>query len=124
MARYSFTVGERFSADPRDVLALESDAARWAEWAGPVLRRFRWADDVSIEGSVGAVRELPLGPVALRERTTMLKPGSEHAYTMLPRWPFRDFVGRLSVRALPEGGGELEWSFSFRTRDPVVGVAT
>lgn len=39
MAGHSFTVVERFSAEPADVLALQSDPARWREWAGPLLLR-------------------------------------------------------------------------------------
>lgn len=64
MTTYSFRITERFSAQPGDVRALATDAARWREWAGPLLSRFRWP------------------PVA------------EHEYTMLPTWPLRCRPGK------------------------------
>ncbi|MCT1432746.1 alpha/beta hydrolase [Dietzia maris] len=75
MAVHSFTIVERFSAEPGDVLSLASDAARWQEWA-PVLLR-------------GLGRRHP---------------------------------GAVTVRALPGGGGELEWECSIRTSDRVIGT--
>lgn len=97
MPVHTVTITEQFSAEPDDVLTLVADAARWREWTGPLLRRGR-----------------PAG----------FELDEKHAYELPPVWPFLHRVGRLSTRARPGGGGELEWSFSFRTRDPVVGVAT
>lgn len=99
MATHTVRVRVQFSADPADVLGLESDAAQWRQWAGPPLRGFR-----------------------RRSSTTALEPGVEHVYAVQPMRQLYDRVGRVTVRARPGGGGELEWTCSFRSANPVVGV--
>ncbi|WP_010542279.1 alpha/beta hydrolase fold domain-containing protein [Dietzia alimentaria] len=134
MARHDvrFSVERSFDGDAAELLEREARAQRWPEWAGPLFGRFRPApadtepatsEIVASDGNeVGAVRELTLGPLTLREQTEEYFPGSHHVYSMEPLWPMRDYLARVEVVPSPAGGGILRWSAVFTVPHPALGV--
>ena len=116
-----FTIDRSFTGDAGELLAREADAARWAEWASVPMRSFRWAQSPPPDLGEGAVRRLAAGPIAIVERTVSYVPGESHTYSMDPLATVRNYLATLTVRPNDGGGGELTWSVSFDTVDPVSG---
>ncbi|WP_020663285.1 SRPBCC family protein [Amycolatopsis benzoatilytica] len=118
--RYSFEVNRVSTAPPPVLFRLESDGSLWADWAKPLIWQSRWArrgDD----GRVGAVREVGLWPVLLRERTVEYESDRRHVYTFDGSGPVRDYRAEVTFTPNAAGGTDLRWTGSFEPRIPGTG---
>jgi hypothetical protein len=118
--KFSFEVNRTSTASPDALFALEAEGPRWAEWGKPLIVQARWKRQGSGEpAGVGAVREVGLWPVLIREETLEYEPGHKHVYTFFGANPITDY--RAEVRFTPADGGgtHLRWTGSFT--EPVRG---
>ncbi|MDT8910185.1 SRPBCC family protein [Amycolatopsis sp. PS_44_ISF1] len=123
--RYSFEVNRVSRATPAALFRLESDGSLWSTWARPLIARSRWADRGEGDaGGVGAIREIGLGPVLVRERTLEYEPDRRHVYTMASPAPFKDYRAEVLFTPNAAGGTDLRWSGSFTEGAPGTGPIT
>ena len=119
----SFAVRATSPAPPAAVFALLADGARWADWAGPLVPRSRWAPTGAPAPGVGAVRILGLPPLSTREEIVEYVPGRGLAWTVRGGGlPVRDY--QVSVHLEPSAGWtEMVWTGRFRPAVPGTGRA-
>ncbi|GHE98914.1 MxaD family protein [Amycolatopsis deserti] len=114
---FTFEVTRTSSAPPATLFRLETDGARWSEWAKPLVvvsRWARWADPV---GGVGAIRTVGTWPLLTHEETVEYEQDRRHVYTFAEPAPVRDY--RAEVLFEPHGTGtRLTWRGSFREKVP------
>jgi len=118
--RFSFEVNRTSTAPPSALFALEADGPRWAEWGKPLIFQARWARRGAEEpDGVGAVREVGLWPVLIREETLEYEPGRKHVYTFATGKPLKDYRAEVLFTPADDGGTHLRWTGSFT--EPVPG---
>ncbi|MEV6872532.1 SRPBCC family protein [Amycolatopsis sp. NPDC051128] len=118
--KYSFEVNRTSSAPPSALFALEADGPRWAEWGKPLVVQARWARQGTEEpAGVGAVRELGLWPVLVREETVEYEVDRKHVYTFFGANPIKDYRAEVLFTPTADGGTHLRWTGSFT--EPVRG---
>ncbi|MGW7532150.1 SRPBCC family protein [Amycolatopsis sp. NPDC054798] len=117
--RYSFEVNRVSTAPPSALFRLESDGTLWSTWARPLVWQSRWA--VPGDGGVGAVREVGLWPVLLREKTLEYVPDRRHVYTFDGPGPVHDYRAEVAFTPNADGGTDLRWTGSFAERIPGTG---
>lgn len=118
--KYSFEVNRTSTAPPSALFALEADGPRWAEWGKPLIVQARWARRGTDEpDGVGAVREVGLWPVLIREETLEYEPGRKHVYTFFGANPIKDYRAEVLFTPNATGGTDLRWTGSFT--EPVRG---
>ncbi|MEV6829243.1 SRPBCC family protein [Amycolatopsis sp. NPDC051102] len=118
--KYSYEVNRTSSASPETLFALEADGPRWAEWGKPLIVQARWARQGTDEpAGVGAVREVGLWPVLIREETVEYDPGRKHVYTFFGANPIKDYRAEVLFTPTAAGGTHLRWTGSFT--EPVRG---
>ncbi|MDQ0377826.1 SRPBCC family protein [Amycolatopsis thermophila] len=114
---FSFEVTRTSSAPPAALFRLETDGARWSEWAKPLVvvsRWDRWADPV---GGVGAIRAVGAWPLLMREETLEYEQDRRHVYTFAEPAMVRGYRGEVLFE--PEGTGtRLTWRGSFQEKVP------
>ncbi|ATY09055.1 SRPBCC family protein [Amycolatopsis sp. AA4] len=120
--RYSFEVNRVSAAAPPVLFRLESDGPRWSTWARPLVWQARWAE-LGDDGGVGAVREVGLWPVLLREKTVEYVPDRRHGYAFDGFGPVRDYRAEVAFTPNAAGGTDLRWSGSFTEGIPGTGPA-
>ncbi|MCR6489752.1 SRPBCC family protein [Amycolatopsis sp. OK19-0408] len=118
--KFSFEVNRTSSASPEALLEREADGPRWAEWGKPLIVQARWKRQGADEpAGVGAVREVGLWPVLIREETVEYEPGRRHVYTFFGANPIKDYRAEVVVTPTDGGGTHLRWTGSFT--EPVRG---
>jgi hypothetical protein len=118
--KYSYEVNRTSSAPPAALFALETDGPRWAEWGKPLIVQARWKRPGTEEpAGVGAVREVGLWPVLIREETLEYEPGRKHVYTFFGANPIKDYRAEVLFTPTADGGTHLRWTGSFT--EPVRG---
>jgi hypothetical protein len=118
--KFSFEVNRTSTAPPAALFALEADGPRWAEWGKPLIVQARWARQGADEpAGVGAVREVGLWPVLIREETLEYEPGRKHVYTFFGANPIKDYRAEVLFTPATGGGTHLRWTGSFT--EPVRG---
>jgi polyketide cyclase/dehydrase/lipid transport protein len=118
--KYSYEVNRTSSAPPAALFALETDGPRWAEWGKPLIVQARWKRAGTDEpAGVGAVREVGLWPVLIREETLEYEPGRKHVYTFFGANPIKDYRAEVLFTPTADGGTHLRWTGSFT--EPVRG---
>ena len=115
--RRSFVATSSSAAAPDAVFALLAAGDRWAEWAGPVVPRSRWAVPGDPVGTVGAVRRLGIGPLSSLERIVEHEPGRRLGYVVDSAAPMRGYRAVVDLAPRTDGGTDITWSASF---EPVV----
>ncbi|WAL65339.1 SRPBCC family protein [Amycolatopsis cynarae] len=120
--RYSFEVSRTSSAPPGRLFRLETDGARWADWAGPLVPRSAWQRWGRPVGGVGAVRRLGLWPVLVYEETLEYEQDRRHVYTFARSAPVHDYRAEVLFTPAPGGGTDLCWRGSFTERLPGTGA--
>lgn len=119
---YVVEVAMTSKARPETVYDLVSDAEQWQHWAGPVVPKSGWARRGTPEpAGVGAIRQVGLWPVWIREETTAAEPGRRHEYVMRGSGPIRDYVGEVVLTPLDDGGTRLVWTVRFTELVPGTG---
>ncbi len=118
--KYSFEVNRTSTASPEALFALEADGPRWAEWGRPLIVQARWARRGTEDpDGVGAVREVGLWPVLIREETLEYEPGRKHVYAFAGGRPIKDYRAEVLFTPTAGGGTHLRWTGSFT--EPVTG---
>ncbi|WP_236789930.1 SRPBCC family protein [Amycolatopsis sp. GM8] len=116
---FSFEVNRTSTAPPGILFRLETDGARWSDWAKPLRSSWaRWADPV---GGVGAIRRVGLFPVIMYEETIEYEQDRRHVYTLVRRTPVHDYRGEVTFTPNAAGGTDLRWRGSFGERFPGTG---
>ncbi|MFD4250529.1 SRPBCC family protein [Amycolatopsis thermoflava] len=117
---FSFEVTRTSSAPPATLFRLETDGARWSDWAKPLIvvsRWDRWADPA---GGVGAIRAVGAWPLLMREETLEYEQDRRHVYTFAEPAPVRGYRGEVTFE--PDGAGtRLTWRGSFQEKIPGTG---
>lgn len=118
---FSFEVNRTSSAPPDKLFRLETDGARWSDWAKPLVMQSaweRWADPV---GGVGAIRRVGLFPVLMHEETLEYEQDRRHVYTMARPAPVRDYRAEVTFGPNAAGGTDLRWRGAFTEKVPGTG---
>ncbi|MFC4001463.1 SRPBCC family protein [Prauserella oleivorans] len=123
---YSFEVTRTSTAKPETLFRLETDGARWSDWAKPLVLQSSWRDEGDpAPGGVGAIRQVGAWPLLLSEQTIVYEPPHRHVYTFTgPGAPANDYRGEVLFTPNDAGGTDLCWRGSFteavRGSGPVV----
>ncbi|WP_410668229.1 SRPBCC family protein [Amycolatopsis sp. cmx-4-68] len=118
--KFSFEVNRTSTAPPAALFALEAEGPRWAEWGKPLIVQARWKRQGADEpAGVGAVREVGLWPVLIREETIEYEPGRKHVYTFFGANPIKDYRAEVLFTPAADGGTHLRWTGTFT--EPVRG---
>jgi Polyketide cyclase / dehydrase and lipid transport len=112
---FSFEVNRTTSAPAATLFRLESDGARWSEWAKPLIVQSSWeCHGDPPPGGVGAVRKVGMWPMLMREKTIGYEKDRRHAYAQIgPRLPAKDYRAELLLTPNSKGGTDLRWIGSF-----------
>lgn len=117
--RFRFEISS--SATPDRLFQLLSDAPSWPMWF-PAARRVDWvrSGNDGQRGTVGAVRRVLLGPIAVEEEILVSRAPLHHAYRINTAIPVKDH--RADVWFHPvEGGTRIVWTSSFTSGVPRMG---
>jgi hypothetical protein len=112
---FSFEINRTSSAPPATLFRLETDGARWSEWAKPVVVQSSWEQQGDpAPGGIGAVRKVGLWPVLMREKTVEYEQDRRHVYALMsPPTPAKDYHGEAVFTPNASGGTDLRWTGSF-----------
>jgi Polyketide cyclase / dehydrase and lipid transport len=115
---FSFEVNRTTSAPAATLFRLETDGARWSEWAKPLIAQSSWERQGDPPpGGVGAVRKVGMWPMLMREKTIAYEKDRRHAYAQIgPRLPAKDYRAELLLTPNATGGTDLRWIGSFTER--------
>lgn len=112
---YSFEVNRTSTAPPEVLFRLETDGARWSEWAKPLIVQSSWARRAdSAPGGIGAIRAVGLWPVLMREETLEYEQDRRHVYTFAGQpAPAKNYRAEVFFTPNAAGGTNLRWTGSF-----------
>jgi polyketide cyclase/dehydrase/lipid transport protein len=112
---FSFEINRTTSAPAATLFRLETDGARWSEWAKPLIVQSSWERQGDpAPGGVGAVRKVGMWPMLMREKTIAYEKDRRHAYAQIgPRLPAKDYRAELLLTPNATGGTDLRWIGSF-----------
>jgi uncharacterized protein YndB with AHSA1/START domain len=120
--KFSFEVKRTSSAPPATLFRLETDGARWSEWAKPVVVQSSWERQGDpAPGGIGAIRKVGLWPMLMREQTIEYEQDRRHVYTFAGKGPAKDYRGEVFFTPNATGGTELRWTGSFTEGLPGTG---
>lgn len=121
--KFSFEVNRRTHAAPSVLFDLETDGARWSEWAKPVVVQSSWArTGFPAPGGIGAVRKVGMWPLFMHEQTVDYEQDRRHAYTLISPWtPAADYHGELTLTPDGRGGTHVTWRGWFTEAIPGTG---
>lgn len=109
-------------ADAATVTDLLDDVDTWSSWSRPLLAHTMWARwGNPAPGGRGAVRQLGLWPVYIRELITSHQRGQYQEYTVLSPNLFTHYLGRINLSGRPDGGALITWTVEFTPRCAVLG---
>lgn len=120
---FTFEVTRTSTAPPATLFRLETDGARWSEWAKPVVFQSSWATQGDpAPGGVGAVRKVGLWPVVMLEKTVEYEQDRRHVYTLIaPSTPAVGYHGEAIFTPNASGGTDLTWRGWFTEGVPGTG---
>lgn len=120
---YSFEVNRTSTAPPEVLFRLETDGARWSEWAKPLILQSSWARRAdSAPGEVGAIRAVGLWPLLLREETLEYEQDRRHVYAFAGQpAPAKNYRAEVFFTPNATGGTNLRWTGSFTEALPGTG---
>jgi hypothetical protein len=112
---FSFEINRTTYAPPATLFRLETDGARWADWAKPLIVQSSWEQQGDpAPGGVGAVRKVGLWPVMMREKTVAYEQDRRHVYALIgPTTPAKDYQAEALFTPNASGGTDLRWRGSF-----------
>jgi uncharacterized protein YndB with AHSA1/START domain len=120
---FSFEINRTTHAPPATLFRLETDGARWADWAKPLIVQSSWEQQGDpAPGGIGAVRKVGLWPVLMREKTVEYEQDRRHVYELIgPSTPAKDYRAEALFTPNASGGTDLRWSGSFTEGVPGTG---
>ena len=120
---FSFEVNRTSRAPAATLFRLETDGARWADWARPLIVQSSWEQQGDpAPGGIGAVRKVGLWPVLMREKTVEYEQDRRHVYKLIaPSTPAKDYQAEALFTPNTSGGTDLRWRGSFTEGVPGTG---
>jgi hypothetical protein len=113
--KFVFEINRTTRAPAAKLFRLETDGARWSEWAKPLIVQSSWEQlgDPSPAG-IGAVRRVGIWPLLMREKTVAHEQDRRHVYAQIgPRLPAKDYRAELVLTSNVAGDTDLRWTGSF-----------
>jgi Polyketide cyclase / dehydrase and lipid transport len=112
---FSFEINKTTSASAATLFRLETDGARWSEWAKPLIVSSSWEQPGNPPpAGVGAVRKVGMWPMLMREKTIGYEQDRRHVYAQIgPRLPAKDYRAEMLLTPKPAGGTDVRWTGSF-----------
>jgi hypothetical protein len=113
--KFSFEINRTTRAPAATLFRLETDGARWSEWAKPLIVQSSWEQlgDPSPAG-IGAVRRVGMWPLLMREKTVAYEQDRRHIYALIgPGLPAKDYSAELALTPNAAGGTDVRWTGSF-----------
>ena len=111
---FSFEINRGTRAPAATLFDLETDGAKWSQWAKPLIVQSSWEQPgIPQPDGVGAVRKVGMWPMLMREKTVVYEQDRRHVYEQIgPRLPAKNY--RAEVVLTPAAGGtDLRWTGSF-----------
>lgn len=112
---FTFGINRTTSASAATVFGLETDGAHWSEWAKPLILQSSWErqGDPAPAG-IGAVRNVGLWPMLMREETIAYEQDRRHVYLQIgPPLPARGYRAEMLLTPNLAGGTNIRWTGSF-----------
>ena len=119
---YSFEVQRTSTASPEKLFRLETDGARWSEWAKPLVSQSGWDKWADPPGGVGAIRRVGRWPLITFEETLEYEQDRRHVYTFARPGPVDDYRAEVLFTPTASGGTDLTWRGSFTEKLPGTGA--
>ncbi|MBV8967186.1 MAG: SRPBCC family protein [Mycobacteriaceae bacterium] len=120
---FSFEVNRTSRAPAATLFRLETDGARWSEWAKPIIMQSGWEREGDpAPGGLGAVRKVGMWPLLVREETLEYEQDRRHVYALIgPATPVEGYRAEATFTPNASGGTDLRWRGSFTERFPGTG---
>jgi hypothetical protein len=124
--QFSFEINRTSSAPASKLFAMETDGARWSDWAKPLIVHSSWEKQGDpAPGGIGAVRKLGLWPLLVREETVEYEQDRRHVYKFAgPGAPAKEYRSEVIFTTNASGGTDIRWSSSFVEGLPGTGAVT
>jgi hypothetical protein len=121
--KFSFEINRTTSAPAATLFRLETDGARWSQWAKPLIIQSSWEHQGDPPPSgVGAVRKVGMWPMLMREETIVYEQDRRHVYAQVgPPLPAKDYRAEMLLTPRPAGGTDVRWTGSFTEGLPGTG---
>lgn len=99
---FSFEINRTTSAHAATLFRLETDGARWSEWAKPLIVQSSWEQRGNpAPAGIGAVRKVGMWPMLMREKTIVYEQDRRHVYAQIgPPFPPRTTAPNCSQRPM------------------------
>jgi hypothetical protein len=112
---FTFVINRTTRASADTLFRLETDGARWSEWAKPLIVQSSWERRGDpVPAGVGAVRKVGMWPMLMREKTIAYEQDHRHVYLQIgPPLPARDYQAEMLLTPNPAGGTDIRWTGSF-----------
>jgi Polyketide cyclase / dehydrase and lipid transport len=112
---FAFEINRTTTAPTAELFRLETDGARWSEWAKPLIAQSSWEQQGDpLPGGIGAVRKVGLWPMLMREKTVAYEQDRRHGYLQIgPPLPAKDYRAEMRLTPSPSGGTDIRWTGSF-----------
>jgi len=120
---FSFEINTTTSAPAATLFRLETDGARWSEWAKPLVIQSSWGQQGDPPpAGVGAVRRVGMWPMLMREKTIVYEQDRRHVYAQIgPPLPAKDYRAEMLLTPNAAGGTDVCWTGSFTEGLPGTG---
>jgi hypothetical protein len=112
---FTFEINRTTSAPAATLFRLETDGARWSEWAKPIIAQSSWEQQGDpLPGGIGAVRKVGMWPMLMREKTIAYEKDRRHGYLQIgPPLPAKDYRAEMLLTPNSSGGTAIRWTGSF-----------
>jgi polyketide cyclase/dehydrase/lipid transport protein len=111
---FAFEINRTTSALASTLFRLETDGARWSQWAKPLIVQSSWEQRGDPSPGVGDVRKVGMWPMLIRERTVEYEPDRRHVYAQIgPPLPAHNYRAELLLEPNAAGGTDLRWTGAF-----------
>jgi hypothetical protein len=112
---FTFEINRSTSAPAATLFHLETNGARWSEWAKPLIVQSSWEKQGDpLPGGIGAVRKVGMWPLLMREKTIAYEQDRRHGYLQIgPPLPAKDYRAEMLLTPSASGGTAIRWTGSF-----------
>jgi hypothetical protein len=120
---FTFEINRTTPAPAAELFRLETDGARWSEWAKPLIVQSSWEQRGDpLPAGIAAVRKVGMWPMLMREKTIAYERDRRHGYLQIgPPLPAKDYRAEMRLTPSPSGGTDIRWTGSFTERLPGTG---